>query len=139
MATPSWTFRVAPPLPSFPLATISLCHTLPLPVQATPLPGEPEPQPQTQKYPHNMVAPMWLILKLIKYHCCCSANNNTVLVLSYSSEEEKLTPPGSNEPSPNPSDPKDLWEKIWTTAIKEGDWEVASKFTVVQYRRGEQI
>lgn len=62
-----------------------------------------------------------------------------MLVPDYSSSsEEDSSSADSEEFPPCPLTPKNPWEKIQKAVIKEGDWQIATKFTAfpVRYHRG---
>lgn len=71
------------------------------------------------------MAPPWTRPKGI-----ANSNDNKIAISpSYSASEEDLSDPDALPP--HPLVPEDPWERVQKAVIKEGDWQIVSKFTVV--------
>lgn len=79
----------------------------------------------------NMAAPM---AKACKPSWHLNANPNALLPGYSSSSGENSSSSESEESPPYPLTPKNPWDKIQKAAIKEGDWQIASKFTAFPVR-----
>lgn len=81
--------------------------------------------------PDKMVVPMpsssankTILVNKVDKPCYSNSNPNVVALSCPSSAEGDLSSPDNNE------QPEDIWDKVWKAAIREGDWQMVSKFTV---------